>query len=209
MPLARQVACSDVILLNKCDLASPILVEETESIIKSINSSVAVHKTVMGQIELSVVLGLDALRSRPSLDLTLQTPRVINHSHHSHDDADTCECSTHADIRGITTCTVPLPPLQKSEEASFDAWVRRILWEGTASDNEATEPPMEILRAKGIYWTHAGDQVILQAVRMLYELQRLPSEGEAREGKLVLIGKSLRDATRLSESLAYHLSRTM
>jgi G3E family GTPase len=77
-----------VILLNKCDLASPVLVEETESIIKRINSSVAVHKTVMGQIDLNLVLGLDALRSRPSLDLTLQTPRVANHSHDSHDDAD-------------------------------------------------------------------------------------------------------------------------
>lgn len=209
MPVARQVACSDVILLNKCDLASPILVEETESIIKSINSSVQVHKTVMGQIELNLVLGLDALRSRPSLDLTLQTPKVINHPHHSHNDVDTCECLTHQHIRGITTCTVPLPPLQKSQEANFDAWVRQILWEGTASNNETTDPPMEILRAKGIYWTHAGDQVILQAVRTLYELQRLPSEGEAREGKLVLIGKSLRDATTLSESLAYHLSRTV
>lgn len=198
-----------MILLNKCDLASPILVEETETIIKRINSSVAVHKTVMGQIELSLVLGLDALRGRPSLDLTLQAPREINHTHNSHNDVDVCECSTHEDIRGITTCTVPLPPLQKSEEASFDAWVRRILWEGTESDNEATELPMEILRAKGIYWTHAGDQVILQAVRMLYEFQRLPSEGGAREGKLVLIGKNLRDATRLSSSLAYHLSRTM
>ena len=198
-----------MILLNKCDLASSILVEETESAIKRINSSVAVHKTVMGQIELSLVLGLDALRSRPSLDLTLQTPRGTSHTHHSHSDVDACDCSTHYNIRGITTCTVPLPPLQKSQEASFDAWVRRILWEGIASDSETTEPPMEILRAKGIYWTHAGDQVILQAVRMLYELQRLPSEGEAREGKLVLIGKSLRDATRLSESLAYHLSRTM
>jgi len=184
-------------------------VEETESIIKRINSSVAVHKTVMGQIELNLVLGLDALRSRPSLDLTIETPRVITCSHNTHNDVETCESSTHENIRGITTCTLPLPPLQKSQEASFDAWVRRILWEGTESDNEATEPPMEILRAKGIYWTYAGDQVILQAVRMLYEFQRLPAEGGAREGKLVLIGKSLRDVTRLSESLAYYLSQIM
>jgi G3E family GTPase len=163
----------------------------------------------MGQIELDLVLGLDALRSRPPLDSTLQSPRVVNHSHNSHSDIETCGCSTHEDTRGITTCTVPLPPLQRSQEAIFDAWVRRILWEGIASDDEATEPPMEILRAKGIYWTHAGDQVVLQAVRMLYELQRLPSEGRTREGKLVLIGKNLRDPKRLSESLACHLSQTM
>jgi len=163
----------------------------------------------MGQIELNLVFGLDALRSRPSLDLTPQTSKMFNRSHHSHDDAETSECSTHKDIRGITTCTVPLPLMQKSHEAIFDAWIRRILWEGTTSDNEATEPPMEILRAKGIYWTHAGDQVILQAVRMLYELRRLSSDGEVREGKLVLIGKRLRDATALSESLANYLSQTM
>jgi G3E family GTPase len=166
----------------------------------------------MGQIELNLVLGLDALRSRPPLDLNLQPPKVINRprSHHpSHSDTETRECPTHEDIRGITTCTVPLPTLQKAQERNFDAWVRQILWEGTASDDKTSEPPMEILRAKGIYWTHAGDQVILQAVRMLYEFQRLPSEGEAREGKLVLIGKGLHNATRLSESLAYHLSQTM
>ena len=165
----------------------------------------------MGQIELNLVFGLDALRSRPSLGLTTQTTKVINCSHHSHayGGVETCDCSTHKDIRGITTCTLPLPPIQKSQEAFFDSWVRRILWEGTTSDNEATESPMEILRAKGIYWTHAGDQVILQAVRMLYELQRLSSDGEAREGKLVLIGRGLRDATTLSESLANHLSQTV
>ena len=163
----------------------------------------------MGQIELNLVFGLDALRSRPSLELTLQTSEVIDCSHHSHSDVETCECSTHKHIRGITTCTVPLPLIKKSQEAIFDAWVRRILWEGTTSHTEATELPMEILRAKGIYWTDAGDQVVLQAVRMLYELQRLPSDSELREGKLVLIGKGLRDATTLSESLATHLSQTM
>ena len=205
--LARQVACSDLVLLNKCDLASPTLVGETESIIKRINSSVPIHKTVMGQIELNLVLGLDALRSRPSLDFTLQSSGVITCSHNK--DIETCECPNHEHIRGITTCTIPLPPLQTSQEANFDAWVRRILWEGTASSDGATGPPMEVLRAKGMYWTHAGDQVILQAVRMLYELQKLPSEGDVREGKLVLIGKNLRDVTNLSESLACHLSQTM
>ncbi|KAF8644509.1 hypothetical protein AX16_008386 [Volvariella volvacea WC 439] len=57
----RQIAGSDVIILNKTDLVtSPTLISETETLIHQINPAAPIHRTVQGQIDLKHIIGINA-----------------------------------------------------------------------------------------------------------------------------------------------------
>ncbi|KAF8195539.1 CobW domain-containing protein [Pholiota molesta] len=61
----RQIAGSDVILLNKADVAEPKALQETEAIIRQINPAAPIYRTVKGEIDLKHIIGISAFRLPP------------------------------------------------------------------------------------------------------------------------------------------------
>ncbi|KAL1757941.1 CobW/HypB/UreG, nucleotide-binding domain-containing protein [Schizophyllum commune] len=61
----RQIAGSDIILLNKVDLVSPETLATTEDLITKVNPGAPVYRTVRGQIDLGKLMGIRAYGSAP------------------------------------------------------------------------------------------------------------------------------------------------
>jgi len=200
---ARQIASSDVILLNKCDIASQSAIERTESLIRSLNVTASIFRTVRGEVaDLGKIIGLHAYSSAPFVEI----PQFVHHEHgddrehdHGHDDQ----------FDGISSLVIPLPPLTTSQTVKLDHWLQSVLWEGQLPwpsvsydqrhpADPSPAPPVEILRCKGIYSTidedpyaqGSGHTYVIQGVRNLYEIREVDSTGLPNgQGKLALIGK--------------------
>ncbi|KAI5835216.1 cobW-domain-containing protein, partial [Schizophyllum commune Tattone D] len=61
----RQIAGSDIILLNKVDLVSPETLATIEDLITKVNPGAPVYRTVRGQIDLGKLMGIRAYGSAP------------------------------------------------------------------------------------------------------------------------------------------------
>lgn len=227
----RQIATSDLILLNKIDLAPPSLVDNTEEAIRSINPTAPVYRTTKGNVPLERVLGVAAFEGRGTLidSLGKGSERHIHDENcrHNHDDSSQRQ---HPHFVGISTLSIPLPAsLTPSQEAVLDEWIRKLVWEGLYDNanlsepnsrkgeddtkekesREEGQPALQILRLKGLYRNSQNETVGIQGVQTLYETTILegvrPSEEDSqKDGKLVLIGSGLSE--RIGEGLVEALS---
>ncbi|KAL6302812.1 cobW-domain-containing protein, partial [Sparassis latifolia] len=201
----RQIACADVVLLNKVDLVPTEELQAVEDIIGSINPVAAFYRTVKGEINLKHIIGIDAYTSRSVLQKSSQTePPVCEHDHrHDGSALDHDHSRTHYEIRGISSMQVSCPSLSPFQMAKLDEWIRAVLWEnrlpGQSSDDSKK---LEILRCKGMVFLDSGKMSVLQGVRNLYEFAEVDTEEEADAsgipdaGKLVFIGRGLDDRVR-------------
>ncbi|KAL1665803.1 CobW/HypB/UreG, nucleotide-binding domain-containing protein [Schizophyllum commune] len=114
----RQIAGSDIILLNKVDLVSPETLATTEDLITKVNPGAPVYRTVRGQIDLGKLMGIRAYGSAPHE----HDPNTLHAHAHPH--------STHYEVRGISSLRVNVPPLTPEALHDLDEWVREVLWEG-------------------------------------------------------------------------------
>jgi len=197
----RQVACSDVVLINKTDLAPEAQISTLESIVHGINPLATTHRTTQSNIELGLVMNLNAYASR------IPAPSVLEKVHH-HDHADG-KCSdpeshpkpTHYTIRGISSILLPVPVLPATQVEVLDEWIRKVLWEHKLPNEEGVEG-LDVLRCKGMFRTDEGEIYVLQGVREMYDLSPVESTGDSdgagEIGKLVFIGKGLDDRVRRS-----------
>ena len=207
----RQIAGSDVILLNKVDLVPQAQVETTEDIIQGINQAATIYRTVRGEIDLKYIMGIDAYTSRPLLQRKPNHALHTTHDDHDHDHDhdhsthDHTSPPTHYELRGISSLQVDCPTLNPSQHEKLDEWIRSVLWErqlpGEPPGDGATE--LVILRCKGMFKTTAGKAYVLQGVRNLYDIMEVeqgeePDAGVPEVGKLVLIGKGLDEHVRRS-----------
>ncbi|KAH6911542.1 CobW domain-containing protein [Coprinopsis sp. MPI-PUGE-AT-0042] len=208
----RQIAGSDVILLNKADLVQPDHLTSTESLIQKINPASPIHRTIQGQIDLKHLLGIAAY-SRPPPPLSTShgeagKPHVhTNDCKHDGEEQGAGTGSTHYEIRGISSLQVSCSPLSQSQLDALDEWLRSVLWENripeattTTQASEGSNPSLQVLRCKGTFVVH-GVHYILQGVRSMYDISKLyPSQtmGVPDVGKVVLIGKGLDDSVRKS-----------
>jgi G3E family GTPase len=186
----RQIACADVILLNKRDLISEDRVRETEIEIRTINSTVPILHSTKGRVALSSIIGLDAYSAYPSLHDSLA------HLSHTHNDGSGDH--DHSPGDGITSIVVTLPTLTSSQLDALDRWIRTVLWEGRLPEQSETSdtPKIEVLRCKGICVSVSGEYHVLQGVRTLYEFRVLGDKGGEKDeqqskGKIALIGCGL------------------
>lgn len=197
---SRQVACSDVILINKVDLAPETQISTLEGIIHGINPLATTHRTTQSNIDLGLVMNLNAYGSRIPPAFVPQT------HHHDHvdgkcPDPESHPKSTHYTVRGITSILVPVPILPAAQVEVLDEWIRSALWEHKLPNEEAAEG-LDVLRCKGMFRTDAGEVYVLQGVREMYDLSLAESmedsDGAGEIGKLVFIGKGLDDRVRTS-----------
>ncbi|KIK59356.1 hypothetical protein GYMLUDRAFT_74571 [Collybiopsis luxurians FD-317 M1] len=209
----RQIAGSDVIILNKVDLAEPSTVSATEAAIKYVNPTAPIHRTIRGELDLGHILGIQAYSSGKQLAPSSTPEHDHDHDHepgHEHDHSSSSTAVPHYVSRGISSLQVSIPPLSSSQFAAFDVWIRTILWEGRLPDSgtTATEPSSEnaiqILRCKGLLLLTSGEQHVLQGVRSMYEISPVADDDDSARsefphaGKVVLIGKGLGDEVRSS-----------
>ncbi|KAJ3558902.1 hypothetical protein NM688_g654 [Phlebia brevispora] len=211
----RQIACADVVLLNKVDLVTSEQLKVLEGHIKRVNPGANIYRTVRGQIDLKYIMGIEAYAMR-TLQLGVNSADApSNISDHDHDhcghDHEHETPAHHYEIRGITSLQVSCPTLTKEGLQALDEWIREILWESKLP-GDAVHEQITVLRCKGMFQAQDRQVYVLQGVRNLYEIAPLEAGREALgvpdEGKLVLIGKGLDEAVRksLHDVLNRHLA---
>ena len=193
----EQIAFADQIVLNKTDLASEDELRIIEARLRRLNPLAMIHRAVRSQVELSAVLGRGGFDLQRIIALE---PQFLNpahgeaghvhgddcdhqgHDHHGHDHHGHGERLHDDDIKGVSL------RLEKPVDGvRMTRWLNELL---------AAQGP-DILRAKGIV-NVAGEprRLVFQAVHMMLEgdLQRPWGEGEARESRMVFIGRNLDEA---------------
>lgn len=206
MAVSRQIACADVILLNKVDLLSLDEVVSTEELINAVNPVAPIHRTVRGQIDLKHVMGIGAYTTVPRF----QVPNSDAASPHTHEDHDLSHSEhdhhhspTHYELRGISSLQISCPVLSASQLERVDEWIRTVLWDNQLPNN-TEHSGLDVLRCKGLFNTISGEQFVLQGVRNMYEITKVEGQetmGIPESGKMVLIGKGLDEVVR--QSLIY------
>jgi len=186
----EQIGFADVVLLNKTDLVTSDELEEVERRIRAINPHAIVHRTERCAIPLDRVLDRGAfdLDRILSLDPDFLESRDHDHGHHDHDhgDHDHHDHPHDSSISSVSLRTGELNP------DLFFPWISRI----------TQEFGPDILRLKGILALKDDpERYVVQGVHMIVEgdHQRAWKEGEARESRLVFIGRNL-DADLLKSS---------
>ncbi len=187
----RQVAGSDVIILNKIDLVSPPSLTDLESSIKKLNPAAPIHRTMQAQLDLKHIMGIGAYAKPP--------PLQSEHHDHEHSDDHDHDHPTHYEMRGISSLQIDCPVLDSTTLTALDKWLQVVLWENRLPEH--SETGVQVLRCKGMFFTNTGEQYLLQGVRSMYELSKIEGQevlGVPETGKLVLIGKGLDDVVRQS-----------
>ncbi|TFY64179.1 hypothetical protein EVG20_g6032 [Dentipellis fragilis] len=198
----RQIAAADVILLNKVDLVSPAEAQATEDLLRAINPSAQVYRTVRGNVDLEHVVNIKAYASGPLLQQSITSPgkngKNHGHDHESHSENGQCGV-THYEVKGISSLQASCPALSAAQLSKLDEWIRTVLWDNHLPGSSA-EPltTLQVLRCKGLFVLKSGEKYILQGVRNMYEMVPLAEEGVdvPEQGKLVLIGKGLDETVR-------------
>jgi G3E family GTPase len=187
----EQIAFADQIVLNKTDLVSEAELTAVEARLRRLNPLAKIHRSERSNVALDAILG------RGGFDLeriTALEPEFLNPGHgepgHVHDDhcADDGHDHHHHDhVHDDDIKGVALRAARPLDANKVSRWLNELL---------AAKGP-DILRAKGILDV-AGDErrLVFQAVHMILEgdFQRAWSDKDARESRMVFIGRDLDEA---------------
>ena len=173
---AEQIAFADVILLNKSDLVPAGELTALEERLRAINPTAVIRRTERCAVAPTEILDRRAF----DLDRILAIePDFLGEDAHEHDDAVT---------------SVALRETRPLDVNKFNDWISALL----------RERGQNILRSKGILdFKGNPSRFIFQGVHMLMEGDEGKpwGRGEARDSKLVLIGREL-DAAELKAGFA-------
>ena len=186
----NQIAFADVILVNKTDLVSEPELQEIEARIRGINPYAKLHRTQRSQIALGEVLDRKAFDLDRILDIEPDFLHGDGNGHdHGHDHHHDHAHHDHAHgglkhyhdehMQSVSIRTdKPLDP------DKFFPWVQDLV----AKDGPS------ILRSKGILsFKDDPERFVFQGVHMILDgdHQRPWKEGEARESRIIFIGRDL------------------
>ena len=190
-----------MILINKVDLTSETKISALETIVHGINPLATTHRTTQSNIDLRLVMNLNAYTSRVAPPSGLATQNRHSHPDGNCPDPASHPKSTHYTIRGVSSILIPVPVLPAAQVEVLDEWIRTVLWEHKLPNEEESEG-LDVLRCKGLFRTDGGEIYVLQGVREMYDLSPAESMGDSdgagEIGKLVFIGKGLDDRVRSS-----------
>ena len=193
----EQIAFADQIVLNKTDLVTEHQLRDVEARIRRINPLAPIHRAERSNVPLDKILGRGGFDLERITDIQ---PEFLNpghgeaghvhdadcdhddHDNHGHDHQHGHDHAAEAGIRGISL--VFDKPLNGNH---VTAWLNDVL--------QAQGP--DILRAKGILDVAGEDRrLVFQAVHMILEgdFQRDWKAGEARNSRMVFIGRNLDEA---------------
>ncbi|WP_422041604.1 CobW family GTP-binding protein [Roseibium sp.] len=190
-----QIAFADVILINKTDLVTPEELATVEARIRSINPYAVLHRSERCGIEIAKVLDRGAFDLDRILSLD---PHFLEHGHAAHECGPDCDHDHDHDhhhhhghghdhhhhddaphsVKSISLTAGDLNP------DMFFPWISQV--------TQVQGP--NILRLKGILsFKDDPQRYVIQGVHMIVEgdHQRDWKEGEARESRLVFIGRDL------------------
>jgi G3E family GTPase len=197
--VSRQIACSDVILLNKVDLASEEQLHSIEEQIQRVNPSAPIHRTIRGQIDLAHIMNINAYAGGTK-SLRSTQPHLDDDDCHDH--SGNSISAKHYELRGISSLQVTVPTMTRHRLEELDEWIRTVLWENRTPDTvtETGLSELKILRCKGLFVMESGEQYVLQGVQSMYDLSLVEGDvtGIPDSGKLVLVGKGLDESVRQS-----------
>jgi G3E family GTPase len=162
----NQIAFADVIVLNKTDLVTPEELDAVEARIRAINPYAKLHRTQRAQVPIAEVLDRNAFDLERIIELE---PNFLEEGHHHHHDEDMQSISLRAG---------------EVDPEKFMPWI---------SDLTQREGP-KILRCKGIVaFPDEPKRFVFQGVHMILDgdLQQDWKPGEARESRVVFIGREL------------------
>lgn len=188
----NQIAFADTIVLNKIDAVSQSDAARVMAAVKAINPGAPLVATSRAQAPLDAILGLHAfsLDRANSLDPHFLHEDSHGHDHHHHDhhhDHDHSNDHVHEQPHYAGIDSVALKIEGALDEGLFDAWLGGVL---------QSQGP-DILRLKGIiHMAGQENRFVIHAVHMMVEgeYQRPWRDGEARDSRLVLIGRKLDQA---------------
>ena len=198
-------------------MATSSNIAETEALIRQINPTAPLYRTIKGEIDLKHIIGISAFRKPPPSGST----SMKDHMHtkdcmHTHDGDESGASSvpaTHYELRGISSLQVRCPSfLSQLHLDALDEWIRSALWDNRVRilrlDSECAHDnhEVQILRCKGAFQDAKGTWHVLQGVRNVYEILELEEEERQGEtsvdipdsGKIVLIGKGLNESVKRS-----------
>ena len=186
-----QVAFADVVLVNKGDLVTPQELRAVEAAVRAINPYAEIHRTQRASITLEHVLGRGAFDLQRVLEhdpAFLDSAVDHDHEHGSDCDAD-CGHAAHAHgvspIHDKAVLSISLTA-GELDEVRFFPWIHALTQAEGAN----------ILRMKGILALRGKERrYVVQGVHMIVEgeYQRHWKAGEARQSRLVFIGRHLQD----------------
>ncbi|PRT56365.1 COBW domain-containing protein 1 [Wickerhamiella sorbophila] len=167
-----QIACADIVVINKCDLVTPEQLQTAKEAVSSVNAACKILETSFGRIDPSDLLEVKAYSK---IDFDSIKPVAAKHD------------------KDISTITIALNIKDQKHYELIESQLQHLLWEREVAGN-----PVEIHRAKGRL-SFGGKTKILQAVRETYELTDVPFEES--DSKIVLIGRGFDKSSESIEAL--------
>lgn len=172
-----QIACSDLVVINKCEMVSRGALAEVKKRVQDINGAVPQIECSYGNVPANKLLKLQAYsRSGHAVGSfrDVHPTSVTSRTHANHD---------------LSTLVIPLDNfLSENSFNEFEAKLQHLLWA-----KELDGHVFEIHRVKGKLQCTAGNNQytkIVQGVRETYEITNVEYEPEG-ESKLVLIGRNI------------------
>ena len=165
----EQVAFADVILLNKCDLASPDALDALEKRLRAVNAMARIHRTTNAQIEIGKVLDVGGFDLDHAMEVDPHFLEEEDEHHHHHHDDEIASVGMERDGH----CNGP----------KLKKWLSELL----------RTKGQDIFRMKGVFAVEGNPQrVIFQGVHMILNAAAGgPWNGRPPRSSLVFIGRNL------------------
>jgi len=177
----EQVACADLVLLNKIDLSTPELLDETERLIRKINPLAGIVRTRNSEMDVTEILDLE----RASLERISEPPvdhDACDHDHDGHGHHHAHAGHGHAHLEDVQTVAIVQPGVLDGLRLS--RWFQSVV----------SDFGPNIMRMKGVLslWEDP-DQFLFQGVHSEFECRpgRPWAADEERLNRLVFIGRGL------------------
>ncbi|MEO1403955.1 MAG: GTP-binding protein [Cyanobacteria bacterium J06635_1] len=162
----EQIAFADILLLNKTDLVPPDDLQALEQKLKGLNPLAKIHHTEHSQVDLALILGVDAFELEAKLEVD---PEFLDDLDHEHDAAV-----------GSFVFTSEKP----MDMNRFMMWMNDV----------AQLKGEDLYRTKGLFYARGfPERILFQSVRMLTSMRRDRKwkPDELKRSEFVVIGRDL------------------